>query len=47
VVFLLFEMVSGRKPSDKFLEYAQRVGMVILLSLMVFAFYNDIVRLFT
>lgn len=47
VVFLLFEMVSGRKPSDRFLEYAQRVGMVILLSLMVFAFYNDIVRLFT
>ena len=39
---LLYEMVSGRKPSDKFVEGAQRVGMVILLGLMAFAFLNDI-----
>lgn len=45
VVFLLYEMVSGRAPSDKFLEYAQKVGMVILLALMVFALGNDILKL--
>jgi regulator of sigma E protease len=45
VVFLLYEMVSGRAPSDKFLEYAQKVGMVILLGLMVFAIGNDILKL--
>ncbi len=47
VMFLLFEMVSGRKPSDKFLEVAQKVGMVLLLALMVFIFGNDIFKLFT
>ncbi len=45
VVFLLYEMVSGRAPSDKFLEYAQKVGMVILLGLMVFVIGNDILKL--
>jgi regulator of sigma E protease len=47
VVFLLYEMVSGRAPSDKFLENAQKVGMVILLALMVFAIGNDILKLFS
>ena len=46
VMFLLFEVVTGRKPSDKFLEYAQIAGMVLLLSLLVFANGNDILRLF-
>ncbi len=46
VVFLTMEMISGRKPSDKFLEGAQKVGMIILLLLMVFIFGNDIVNLF-
>lgn len=46
VLFLLYEIVSGRKPSDKFLENAQVVGFVILLSLMVLANGNDILRLF-
>ncbi|OEK06515.1 RIP metalloprotease RseP [Roseivirga misakiensis] len=46
VVFLLFEMISGKAPSVKFLEAAQVVGMVILLLLMVFAFGNDILKLF-
>ncbi|MDN4166279.1 RIP metalloprotease RseP [Cytophagales bacterium LB-30] len=46
VVFLTYEIVSGRKPSDRFLENAQKVGMVLLLSLMVFAFYNDIAKFF-
>ncbi len=45
VVFLLYEMISGRKPSDKFLENAQKVGMIILLTLMVFVFGNDIWKL--
>jgi regulator of sigma E protease len=44
VMFLLFEVITGRKPSDKFLEYAQIVGMVILLALLVFANGNDIYR---
>ena len=44
VTFLTYEMVSGRKPSDKFLEGAQKVGMVLLLSLMVFAIFNDIFK---
>jgi regulator of sigma E protease len=43
-VFLLYEMISGRKPSDKFLEAAQKVGMVLLLGLMVFAIGNDVWR---
>ena len=46
VVFLMYEIISGRKPSDKFLENAQKVGMVLLLGLMVFVFGNDIWNLF-
>lgn len=46
VVFLSYEMISGRKPSDKFLEIAQKAGMVFLLGLMVFIFANDIIKLF-
>jgi regulator of sigma E protease len=45
VMFLLYEMISGRTPSDKFLENAQKVGMVLLLLLMVFAIGNDILKL--
>ena len=45
VMFLLFEVVTGRKPSDKFLEYAQIVGMIILFSLLILANGNDIIRL--
>lgn len=41
VLFTLGEMITGRKPSEKFLEYAQVVGMVLLLSLMLFANGND------
>jgi regulator of sigma E protease len=44
VMFLLYEMVTKRKPSDKFMEYAQMVGMVIVLGLLIFANTNDIVR---
>jgi len=41
VVFTLVEMITGRKPSDKFLEYAQIVGMVILFALLIYANGND------
>jgi regulator of sigma E protease len=44
VVFLLFEMVSGKKPSEKFLERAQMVGFFILIGLVVFANGNDIFK---
>lgn len=44
VLFLLAEVVTGRKPSDKFLEYAQMTGMCIILGLFLLAAYNDITR---
>ncbi|MFA0963285.1 RIP metalloprotease RseP [Roseivirga sp. BDSF3-8] len=43
VAFLSYEIISGRKPSDKFLENAQKVGMVLLLALMAFILGNDII----
>jgi regulator of sigma E protease len=46
VMFLMYEIVSGRKPSDKFLENAQKVGMALLLVLMIFVFFNDIIQEF-
>lgn len=46
VMFLLWEMVTGRKPSDKFLESAQKVGMVLLLGIMGFVILNDVYKLF-
>lgn len=46
IMFTLYEIITRRKPSDKFLEYAQMVGMFLLLGLMVLAFGNDIFRLF-
>lgn len=46
VMFLLFEMITGRKPGDKFLEYAQIAGMVLLLTLVIYANGNDIFKLF-
>lgn len=44
VMFLLYEMVSGRKPSDKFMEYAQMIGFFLLIALVLFANGNDIYR---
>lgn len=46
VMFLLYEIIARRKPSDKFMEYAQLVGMIILFGLLIFANGNDIVKLF-
>jgi regulator of sigma E protease len=45
VIFLLFEVITGRKPSDKFLEYAQIAGMILLLALLIYANGNDLLRL--
>jgi len=44
VTFLLYEMITGRKPGDKFLEYAQITGMVLLLALLIYANGNDVVK---
>jgi regulator of sigma E protease len=42
VTFLLYEMITGRKPSEKFLEYAQITGMILVLGLVLVANLNDI-----
>ncbi len=46
ILFVLYEMVTRRKPSDKFLEYAQVAGLIIILGLVFLSFGNDIYRLF-
>lgn len=46
VVFTLWEMITGKKPGDKFLEYAQVAGFILLIALLLFANGNDIFRLF-
>ncbi len=46
VAFLLYEMITGRKPSDKFLEYAQMIGFFLLIALLLFANGNDVYKLF-
>ena len=46
VMFVLYEMVTRRKPSDKFMEYAQMTGLILLLILVFYANANDIIKLF-
>lgn len=46
VMFLVYEIIVGKKPGDKFMEYAQMAGMILLLSLILFVNFNDILRLF-
>ena len=46
VMFLLYEVITGRKPNEKVMEYAQYAGMILLLALLLYANGNDIVRLF-
>jgi regulator of sigma E protease len=46
IVFTLYEMITGRKPSDAFLYVAQMIGLLLLFALMTLAFGNDIIRLF-
>ena len=45
-LFTIYEMITGRKPGDKFMEYAQMAGMALLLGLMLYAFGLDIWRMF-
>jgi regulator of sigma E protease len=45
VMFLLYEVVTGRKPSDKFMEYSQIVGMAIIIMLLIYANGNDVIKL--
>lgn len=46
VMFIIYEIIFRRKPSDKFMEYAQIVGMVIIFGLVIFTNGNDIINLF-
>lgn len=46
LVFCIYEMITGKKPSDRFMEVTQVIGMAILFMLMILAFGNDIARLF-
>ncbi len=46
VMFLLYEIITRRKPSDKFMEYAQALGLLILLTLLIYANGNDIYKFF-
>ena len=46
IMFIIIESITGKKLSDKFMERAQLVGMILLLSLMVFAVGNDIMKMF-
>ncbi|MBQ8501158.1 MAG: RIP metalloprotease RseP [Bacteroides sp.] len=46
VLFLLYEIIARRKPSDKFMERAQMVGMALLLLLLIWANFNDVLRFF-
>ena len=47
VMFLMWEIVTGRKPSDRFLEYAQMIGFFLLIGLLLLANGNDIINLFS
>ncbi len=47
VLFTLYEIITGRKPGDKFMEYAQMVGMIILLGIMAYALGLDFWRIFS
>lgn len=47
VMFLLYEMITGKEASEKFFETALKIGFAILIVLMVFVFYNDIVKAIT
>lgn len=46
LVFIIYEMITRRTPSEKFMEYAQYVGFILLIGLMVFANGNDVLKLF-
>jgi regulator of sigma E protease len=47
VMFLLYEMITGKEASEKFFETALKIGFAIIIVLMFFVFYNDIAKLIT
>lgn len=47
VMFLLYEVITRRKPNEKVMEYAQYAGMILLLALLLYSNGNDVMRLFT
>ena len=46
ILFLLYEMITRRKPSDKFMEIAEYIGLILVFALIIFANGNDIIKLF-
>ena len=46
ILFLLYEIIFRRKPSDKFMEIAEYIGLILVLALVLFANGNDIIKLF-
>jgi len=46
VMFLMYEVIARRKPNEKFMEYAQMAGMILLFGLILFVNFNDVMRLF-
>ena len=44
IVILLYEAITGHQPSDKFMEWAEKIGLFLLLALMALAFGNDLAR---
>ena len=46
-IMLIYEMITGRKPSDRFMNVAMNIGMALLIALLIFANGNDIIKLFT
>ena len=47
IMFVLYEMFSGKKPNDKFLEYAHGAGFILLISLFLYANGMDLIRAFS
>jgi regulator of sigma E protease len=46
VLFLLYEIITRKKPSERFMEVALNIGMFLLLALLIFANGNDVIRIF-
>ena len=44
ILFIIYEMITGKKPSDKFMEISLNIGMILVLGLLVFANGNDLMK---
>ena len=47
ILFIIYEMITGKKPSDKFMEISLNIGMILVLGLLVFANGNDLLKWIT